>query len=184
MLAILRARKRHALDWGVKYFLTGLALLPLLSIAGVVLAYPQLPLTGLTGQLENAYGFLAIAGTISLCITGMLYKIIPFIVWYAAYSQKIGRVKVPALGELYSLRWQQAGYWSYLAGLAVSTAAILLSHNSCMRVGALLLCVSVAALLVNVCVMLGHLWNADLSNSAQTKAITQTVPSLAPRASR
>lgn len=166
--AILRARKRQTIDWGVKYFLTGLGLLPVLSVVGVVLSHPRLPLTGFTGQLENVYGFLAIGGAISLCVVGMLYKIIPFIVWYSSYSQQIGRAKVPALAELYSARVQQVAFWTYLAGLAISTAAILLSHNSCMRVGAALLCASVGALLVNGGLMLRHLWSPQTAPSIRS----------------
>ena len=62
MIAILRARKRRTLDWGLKYFLTAISLLAPLSVLALVLSWPGLPLTPLTGQLENVYGFLALAG--------------------------------------------------------------------------------------------------------------------------
>ena len=56
MRAILRARKRRVLDWGLKYFLTAISLLGLLSLLALVLSWPGLPLTPFTGQLENLYG--------------------------------------------------------------------------------------------------------------------------------
>ncbi len=102
--AILRARKRRGLDWGVKYFVTALTLLGLLAPVGLVLSWPSLPLTPLTGQLENAYGMLAILGVVSLAIMGMLYKIIPFIVWYSCYSRHVGLRKVPRLPNSTPLR--------------------------------------------------------------------------------
>ena len=81
--AILRARKRRASDWGVKYFLTAIMLMLPLCILALVLSWPGLPLNTFTGQLENLYGFLGLIGVITFAIMGMLYKIIPFLVWFA-----------------------------------------------------------------------------------------------------
>ena len=112
MAAILRARKRRTLDWGLKYFLTAISLLAPLSVLALVLSWPGLPLTPLTGQLENVYGFLALLGVVSFAIIGMFYKIIPFLVWYGSYSRQIGLSKVPSLADLYSPRLQAVGYWT------------------------------------------------------------------------
>ena len=117
--AILRARNRRALDWGMRYFLTAIVLLVPLSILALVLSWSRLPVTALTMQLENVYGLLALAGLVGLAILGMLYKIVPFLVWFHSYSRHIGRAKVPALAEMYSVPLQIAGYWSFLAGLGV-----------------------------------------------------------------
>ena len=121
MIAILRARKRRTLDWGLKSFLTAISLLAPLSVLALVLSWPGLPLTTLTGQLENVYGFLALRGVVSFAIIGMFYKIIPFLVWYGSYSTQIGLRKVPSLADLYSPGLQAAGYWTYVAGLAATS---------------------------------------------------------------
>ena len=73
-----------------------------LGATAVVLAWPHLPLTMLTAQLENVYGFLAFIGVVTFAILWMLYKVVPFLVWYASYSKAIGRSKVPSLADLYS----------------------------------------------------------------------------------
>ena len=134
--AIVRARKRRALDWAMKYFLTGVILLLPLCIIGLVLSWPNLPLNATTGQFENAYGCLALVGVISMAIVGMLYKIVPFLVWQTIYSKQIGLRKVPSLAELYSHRLQAWGYWSFIVGLAVALAGILASHSLLARCGA------------------------------------------------
>jgi hypothetical protein len=157
MVAILRARKRASLDWGLKYFLTALSLLVPLIALGVVLSWPGLPLTAFTGQLENAYGFLALLGVVSLAILGMLFKILPFLVWYASYSRQIGLSKVPALADLYSAELQQLGYWSYLAGLGTTTLGIVLGNAFVARCGCVGLAISLSFLLVNVANILSHL---------------------------
>ncbi len=156
--AILRARKRRVLDWGVIYFLTALALLAPLGALGLVLAWPGLPLTPFTGQLENLYGFLGLLGFVSLAIIGMLYKILPFLVWYRSYSHRIGVTKVPALADLYSATLQVAGYWCYLMGLAVLGTGILLGQAATVRLGAAVWLGSLAVFGINVAGMMSHLF--------------------------
>ncbi|MGP8238761.1 MAG: hypothetical protein ACLQVW_25565 [Limisphaerales bacterium] len=173
--AILRARKRRTLDWGIKYFLTAIALLLPLSAIAVVLSWPGLPMNRLTGQLENLYGFLGFLGVITLAILGMLYKIIPFLVWYGRYSRQIGRAKVPSLADLYSARLQALGYWTYLAGLAATAGALLLSNQTGVRVGCGLLALAVATLALNVGQMFAHFFKPTLQPStlpASTSART------------
>lgn len=156
LAAILRARKRRVLDWGVKTFLTGVGfLLPLAPLA-IVLSWPTLPLNAFTGQLENLYGFLALIGAVSLALIGMLYKIIPFLVWFGVYSKKVGFAKVPALADLYSQQLQIAGYFSFLGGLAVISAGIVAASGQAIRVGGIVLASSVMTLLLNVALMLAH----------------------------
>lgn len=157
LLAIVRHRQRRALDWGVRYFLTAMALLVPAAGCGLVLGWPGLPLTQFTGQLENVYGFLALLGVITFAILGMLYKIVPFLVWYAVYSKQIGRSKVPSLGDLYSTRVQVGGYVLWLAGLAGVSAGALLSHSLIVRFASLLLAVSLGLFLSNLAMILRHM---------------------------
>jgi hypothetical protein len=157
MIAILRARKRRVLDWGLKSFLTAISLLAPLSLLALVLSWPGLPLNALTGRLENVYGFLGLAGVISFAIIGMFYKIIPFLVWYGSYSKHIGLRKVPSLGDLYSPGLQAAGYWTYVAGLAATTTAILAGNAVAVTCSGTLLALSLATLALNVARILSHL---------------------------
>jgi cbb3-type cytochrome oxidase subunit 1 len=157
MAAILRARKRRTLDWGLKYFLTAIGLLAPLSVLGLVLSWSGLPLTQLTGQLESVYGFVALLGVVSFAIIGMFYKIIPFLVWYGSYSRQIGLRKVPSLADLYSPGLQAVGYWAYVAGLVGTSIGIVLAHAVTVRCGCALLALSLGALAANVLRMLTHL---------------------------
>jgi hypothetical protein len=157
VIAILHARKRRNRDWGMRYFLTALALLIPVSGLGLVLAWPRLPATELTAQLESVYGLLAFIGVVTLAILGMLYKVVPFLVWYASYSKAIGRSKVPALADLYSPVLQAVGYWLFLVGLALTSVAAALGHATCVRAGCALLLASVTVFIVNMGAILSHL---------------------------
>ncbi|HYT61459.1 MAG TPA: hypothetical protein VEL06_14880 [Haliangiales bacterium] len=86
LIAILQARKRRTLDWGIKYFLTAVTLLLPLSALAVVLSWPGMPLNPFTGRLENLYGFPGLIGVVSFAIIGMLYKIL------RRYAQCLRRV--------------------------------------------------------------------------------------------
>jgi hypothetical protein len=173
--AILRARKRRAFDWGVRTFLTAIILLLPLSALGLVLSWPNLPLNRFTGQLENLYGFLGLIGVVTFAIVGMLYKIVPFLVWFGRYSQSVGRTKVPALVDMYSARLQAIGYWTYLSGLALVCPAILSGSLFAIRLGCGLLGCSIATLAINLCLILSHF----LKPKQQSPSIA---PSAFPRA--
>jgi len=157
MVAILRARKRRTLDWGLRYFLTAISLLVPLSVLALVLSWPGLPLTPLSGQLENVYGFVGLLGVVSFAIIGMFYKIIPFLVWYGSYSRQIGLSKVPSLADLYSPALQALGYWACVTGLAGTTIAIVLANAVAVRCGCALLALSLGTLAANVIKILSHL---------------------------
>jgi hypothetical protein len=156
LLAILRARKRHGFDWGIRYFLTAVGVLLPLSVLSVVLSWPGLPLNTITGQLETLYGFVGLVGVVSFAIIGMLYKIIPFLVWYGRYSPHIGKAKVPSLADLYSARLQAVGYWAFVLGLVLTSIALVLGNEPGVRVGSSALLVSISTLIGNTVLMLRH----------------------------
>jgi len=170
LCAILRARKRATLDWGLKYFLTAVGLLVPLSLLSLILAWPRLPLNAFTGRLENLYGFLGFIGVITFAIVGMLYKIIPFLAWFGVYSRHVGRAKVPSLGDMYSARLQVFGYWSFLAGLAVTTVGIVIPNNTLVQLGCGCLALSAGMLAVNVVTMLSHFTRPQLTPIAAIDA--------------
>lgn len=174
--AILRARKRRALDWGLTYFLTAIGMLFLLSALAVTLCWPGLPASQFTEQLEIVYGFLGFIGFVSFAILGMLYKIIPFLIWFGIYSKHIGHSQVPALAEMYSATLQAAGYWTFLAGLAATVTATLLASPAGVRIGCSLLAVSLGIFAVNVGKILSHYFRPKLTPLGVNRTTTKTAP--------
>ncbi len=157
MRAILRARKRRVLDLALKTFLAGLALLVPTAVVGLLLSWPTVPLNEITGRFENAYGLLAIVGVVTLAIVGMLHKILPFLIWYGAYSTEIGRSKVPTLADLYSARLQRVGLAVFGCGLGLTMAGTVLADETVVRVACVVLSASFVLFAVNVLKMLRHL---------------------------
>lgn len=162
LTAIVRARKRSTIDWGVKSFLTAVTMLAPLSLLAAVLSWPRLPLNVFTGQLENLYGFLGLIGFVTFAIVGMLHKIIPFLVWFHSYSPYIGRAQVPSLAEMYSERLQIGSYWTWLAGLTATSVGIVFQNGIIVRIGAISLAASLAVFVVNVGKVLSHVYRPEL----------------------
>jgi hypothetical protein len=160
--AVFRARRRRVIDWGLRYFITALGVLGMVSALGLFLSWPGLPVTMFTAQLETVYGWLGIVGVVSFTILGFLYKIVPFIVWYRRYSPLVGRTQVPALAELYSERLQVLGYWGFLAGLLLCSVGAALGNPVVVRVGAATLLGGLGVFGANLAKMLRHLWRPQL----------------------
>ena len=171
VLAILRSRKRPALDWGLRQFLVALALLAPLSVLAIVLCWPGLPLTALTAQLETVYGVVALLGVLSFAIVGMLHKIIPFLVWYSSYSKQIGRARVPSLSELYSERLQVTSFVLLMLGLAGLAVGAALGHERAVQAGCVVLLLGLGAFALNVGKIISHLFRPRLTPLAVSKPV-------------
>lgn len=163
--AIVQARKRRVIDWSIKYFLTAIGLLIPVCLLAIGLSWPGLPLNEFTGQLETVYGLLALLGVITLAIMGMLYKIVPFLIWYSRYSSEIGRSRVPSLADLYSVRLQAVGYWIFLAGLILTTMGTMLGHSDCVQRGGVVWFAGITIFAINIGRISFHLvpWRLEVA---------------------
>ena len=145
-----RDRKRPALDWGLRFVLTGSTFLIAATAAGLALAFDLL--SGPRAAL--AYAVLALGGWVSLTIVGMMLKIIPFLVWYRIYSPQVGRAPVPTLAQL---GWPAAERLAYAlltggvaalaAALATGDARLIGAAGAVLTAGALCFAATVASVL-------------------------------------
>lgn len=190
LAAIVAARKRRELDWGLRGFLVAQSLLALAAALGLFLSWPRLPQSEAIGRVENAYGLVAVLGVIAFAIVSMLYKIVPFLVWFAAYGRLVGRARTPALHQMYSAPVQATGFWLWIAALATSLVGVGLGSEGFVRAGAILFAASLATLAFNVLRILGHLWRPRVEPFATgrpvpaTSSTTTTPSSGSPSASR
>lgn len=153
--AILRARQRRRLDWGMRQFLTAVATLVPAVAAGFALAGADLRPESVS-RWQTAYPAIALLGVIVPAILGMLQKILPFLVWQKVYAPRIGRAPVPALAEMLSPIVQAGGYWAYLAALAGVVAAALTGSAALARGASILWLLAIVFFLANAARVLGH----------------------------
>lgn len=170
--AMLRARKRSVLDWGLRSFLVAAAMLIPVCLLALVLSWPALPMNQFFGMLENVYGFLGLFGVVTLAILGMLHKILPFLVWFGVYSPHVGRAQLPLTSQMVSEQAQAGGLFAYLAGLLVVTVAILRETESGVRVGGVLLLLSLLLFGWNAAKVFSHFRKPQIKPLPNAKPVT------------
>ena len=100
-MAVLVRRRMRALDWPLRGFFTGVAMLApatavgwagALHFAGFAVPQPARP--GLTVFV------LLVFGVLTPCILGMAGRIVPFLAWQWRYAAHVGRARVPLIADL------------------------------------------------------------------------------------
>jgi len=169
--AMLRARKRPVLDWGLKTFLVAVAMLIPVCLLALVLSWPGLPLNQFFSMLENVYGFLGLFGVVTLAILGMLHKILPFLVWFGVYSPHVGSAQLPLTSQMVSERAQAAGLATYVAALAIISVAILLESELGVRGGGAFLFASLLCFGWNAAKVFSHFRSPQIKPLPSAKPV-------------
>lgn len=94
--------------------------------------------------------WLLFFGFFAFVITGHIYKIIPFLVWYERFASLVGKEKVPMLADMVPLKSSQAQFIFSALGVVVVLIAILLQNDVMIKAGATFLSVGALAFLRSV----------------------------------
>jgi len=147
-------RKRPGLDWGLRFVLTATAFLAPAALLGVAMATDRL----VGPRVALAYAVVTLGGWISLTIVGMMLKIVPFLVWYRAYSPRAGREPVPTLAQL---SWPPAEGLAYLlltGGVVLLATTALVGEADWIRAAGAVLALGSLAFATALSRVLGHLY--------------------------
>jgi hypothetical protein len=152
IVAMLRSRKRPALDAGLRFALTGAVALPVAAALGVALAF------GWIGgpRVALAYAALALGGWVSLTIAGMLLKIVPFLVWYRVYAPRAGRGPVPTLAALSWPLGERLAWWLLTSGLVAFAGALWLGEAGWIRAAGVVVAAGALAFAATLVRVLSH----------------------------
>jgi len=113
----VRARKQNDI-WAISMFFAYGSLLfsSVLALLAIFIDRESLILT-------SAWFF--IMGFVTFMITGHLYKIIPFLVWFERFSPLVGKERVPMLHEMYPKKMADWEFYFTALGVIVAGAGIL-----------------------------------------------------------
>ena len=151
--AMVRRRKRPALDWGLRFVLTGTVFLLPATAMGLALA-----LGWLSGpRAALAYVVLAFGGWVSLSIVGMMLKIVPFLTWHRTYAPQAGRGPVPTLAQLGWPAAEGTAYAFLTGGTVVLAAAVATGSPAWARAAGALLTLGALAFAATLGHVLSHL---------------------------
>jgi hypothetical protein len=101
-----------------------------------------------------ASGWLLFFGFIGFAITGHIYKIVPFLVWFERFSPLVGKEKVPMLADMVPPKSSHAQFVFCAVGVTIVTLAILLQDATLIKAGASFLVIGAIALVRNVLYMI------------------------------
>jgi hypothetical protein len=153
VFAMARTARRPRLDWGLRLVLVGSLFLAPATLLGLAHA-----LDLVSGpRLALAYAVLTLGGWASLTIAGMMLKIVPFLVWYRAYSPRVGRTPVPTLAELAWPRVEGLAFALLSIGMAGLAVAAVVGEVSAIRAAGLIVAAGALAFAATLARVLGHL---------------------------
>lgn len=99
--------------------------------------------------IKLGFWFFA-AGFLGFLISGHLYKIVPFLVWFERFAPRIEEEAVPMVHELLPRRWPQLQWSLGLIGVVGMGGAIALGHSGAAAVCAVILALAGSVLLMAV----------------------------------
>ena len=90
--------------------------------------------TDMESMLHASVWFLLL-GFISSFITGHLYKIVPFLVWFERFAPLVGKEKVPMLHEMYSKEGASMMFGFTAAGVMLGGFGLLFENDILFKAG-------------------------------------------------
>jgi len=101
-------------------------------------------------------GWLMFFGFFAFVITGHIYKIIPFLVWFERFSPLVGKQKVPMLADMLPEKSSSAQLIFSAIGVVVVTVALLLQNEMLIKAGASFLLFGTLAFVKSVFYMINY----------------------------
>lgn len=120
-LNLQRRRRRRQIDASLLFW--RVSMFSLIAAIALWEAANVLP-PAWRAQTELSAGLLTIIGFALGAVNGMLYKIVPFLIWFHLQSRLLGKRSVPNMKEILPETWTRRQWWLYLAALAVLLAAV------------------------------------------------------------
>jgi hypothetical protein len=153
LASLLRASRRPALDWPLRFLVAGAAYLALAAALGMALAF------GVTSgpRVAFAYGVMVVGGWASLTIVGMMLKIVPFLVWYQVYAPFAGRAPVPGLADLRWPAMEAVAFVSLAAGVGALAVTVWVGDAAAVGAAATVILVGTLAFGATIVTVLNHL---------------------------
>jgi hypothetical protein len=152
-----RIRRERDAGLGLAAAATGL-----LGAAWILILAADLPLPSVG---------LLVVGWLTLFTLGIHHRVVPFLVWFLRFSGRVGRGRVPRVGELTDPRVSAFTAVGACAGVVIWTLGLALAHPLAAQAGAWLLTAAAAAGLLQIV----PLTRTDVAPAPSGKAPTLSV---------
>lgn len=154
----LAARRKKALDHGLNGFLGGAIGFGGASLIGLVMVFwPDVdPEWRVRGSV--VIGVVALLGGLVPMVSGMLCKILPFLVWLRAYGPMVGKQLVPLAAQLPRVALERVWIEVHAAAVCLLLIGLVRGEAPWLWLGGLGLAVSNGSLWLNFFLVARHLW--------------------------
>ncbi len=102
------------------------------------------------------FGWFLVFGFFGFAITGHMYKIVPFLVWFERFSPLVGKEKVPMLADMLPKQSSQAQITFTAIGIVIIAFAILLGEDILIKAGASFLIFGAFAFIRTILYMINY----------------------------
>jgi len=141
VVLIMKGRMRKAMDIGLRHAVLAYGYIPLAAIVGVYIALSH-AVPALRQRFVLIYGFTVVFGCITFLVIGMMYKVVPFLVWFHKYSDKVGKEKVPLLKDMFSERLGNIQFYLINIGVPAVIAGLLIGNQIVVGLGTAIMFIS------------------------------------------
>ena len=138
----VRARKENDIWARSMFFAYGT--LVVATLLGIISIFVE------SESIVMASAWFLIVGFVTFLITGHLYKIIPFLVWFERYSPLVGKERVPMLHEMYPKKMANWEFYFTAIGVVVAGIGILFGIDDLYHGGVVLFAVGAGFMLFSV----------------------------------
>ncbi|MDA3908805.1 MAG: hypothetical protein PF437_06935 [Sulfurimonas sp.] len=104
-----------------------------------------------------ASAWLVFFGFFGFLITGHIYKIIPFLVWFERFSPLVGKQKVPMLADMVPKNSSKAQFLFSAIGVVIIAIAIIVASDKLIGAGASFMFVGALAFVRNIFYMINFI---------------------------
>jgi len=101
-------------------------------------------------------GWIMFFGFFAFAITGHIYKIIPFLVWFERFSPLVGKQKVPMLADMLPPKSSSAQFVFSAVGVVVVALALVFQNDIFIKAGASFLLMGTLAFVRSVFYMINY----------------------------
>ena len=142
----VRARKEKEI-WANSMFF-GYGSLIVATVLGVLALFVE------SENIILASSWFLVVGFVGFLITGHLFKIIPFLVWFERYAPLVGKKKVPMLHEMYPKKISKYQFNFSAIGVVIGGVGLLIGNLDLFKGGVSLLIVGAFFMVMGVKFML------------------------------
>lgn len=139
-------RKRRNMDIGIRHSVSGVIhlIIGMVLGAGILFGWAAKP------AHYTAFAYFSLFGFVAIFIVGQMHKIVPFLVWFAKYADKVGLEPVPNMVEMVDKRLGEISFWLLNAGTLLTGIGILIGNVELIRMSAALLLIGSVAFGANM----------------------------------